>query len=69
MALPRDVCNTVYSGASGYTQSVANLSGVTVASDGVFGDNTTAQIAQMTPVFTGNVAAGFAGTVLVGVPV
>jgi protocatechuate 3,4-dioxygenase beta subunit len=69
MALPRDVCNTVYAGASGYTQSVANLSGVTVASDGVFGDNTTAQIAQMTPAFTGNVAAGYAGTVLVGVPV
>jgi protocatechuate 3,4-dioxygenase beta subunit len=69
MALPRDVCNTVYAADSGYTQSVANLSGITTANDNVFGDNTTAQIAQMTPVFTGSVAAGYSGTVLVGVPV
>jgi protocatechuate 3,4-dioxygenase beta subunit len=69
MALPRDVCNTVYAGASGYSQSVSNLSGITTANDNVFGDNTTAQIAQMTPAFTGSVAAGYSGTVLVGVPV
>jgi protocatechuate 3,4-dioxygenase beta subunit len=69
MALPRDACNAVYAGAIGYAQSVANLSGVTIANDGVFADNTTAQIAQMTPAFTGSVAAGYSGTVLVGVPV
>lgn len=69
MALPRDVCSTVYAGAAGYSQSVSNLASVTVASDGVFGDNSTAQIAQMTPAITGSVSAGFAGTILVGVPV
>jgi hypothetical protein len=69
LALPRDVCNTVYAGASGYSQSVTNLAGVTIANDGIFGDNTTAQIAQMTPTLTGSVAAGYDATVLVGVPV
>jgi protocatechuate 3,4-dioxygenase beta subunit len=69
IALPRDVCNSVYAGASGYTQSVSNLSGVTITNDNVFGDNTTAQIAQMTAAVTGSVSAGFSGTVLVGVPV
>jgi len=68
MALPRDVCTTVYAGASGYGQSVANLSGVTLANDGIFADNTTAQIAQMTPAFTGSIADGYSGTVRVGVP-
>jgi protocatechuate 3,4-dioxygenase beta subunit len=68
LALPRDVCSTVYA-TSGYSQSGTNLAGVTLANDGIFGDNTTAQNAQMTPAFTGSVAAGYNGTVLVGVPV
>ena len=68
LALPRDVCSTVYA-TSGYSQSVTNLAGVTLANDGIFGDNTTAQNAQMTPAFTGSVAAGYNGSVLVGVPV
>lgn len=69
MALPRDVCGTVYAGASGYSQSVSNLSGITIANDNVFADNSTAQIAQMTPAFTGSIAAGYNGSMLVGVPV
>ncbi|HEV7716590.1 MAG TPA: intradiol ring-cleavage dioxygenase [Steroidobacteraceae bacterium] len=68
MALPRDICSTVYSGAAGYTASVSNLAAVTTASDNVFGDNTAAQIAQMTPALTGSVAAGYTGSILVGVP-
>jgi protocatechuate 3,4-dioxygenase beta subunit len=68
MALPRDVCSTVYGGASGYSASLANLGNITTANDTVFGDNTTAQIAQMTPSLSGSVSAGFAGTILVGVP-
>jgi protocatechuate 3,4-dioxygenase beta subunit len=68
-AMPRDVCSTVYAGATGYSASVSNLAAVTVASDGVFGDNSTVQIAQMTPSLSGTVAAGYTGTILVGVPV
>lgn len=69
LALPRDVCTTVYANATGYGTSATSLSGVSIASDGVFGDNTTAQIAQMTAAVTGSVAAGYNGTILVGVPV
>jgi protocatechuate 3,4-dioxygenase beta subunit len=68
-AMPREVCSTVYAGATGYGASVSNLAAVSVASDGVFGDNSTAQIAQMTPSLSGTVAAGYTGTILVGVPV
>jgi hypothetical protein len=69
MALPRDVCSTVYSGATGYSASVNNLAQVTVASDNVFGDNSTAQITQMTPTLSGSVSAGYTGSILIGVPV
>ena len=34
----------------------------------VFGDNTSAQITAETPVLTGSVAAGYTGTVTIGVP-
>ncbi len=69
LAMQRDVCSTVYQNAAGYSASVSNLAGVTVASDMVFGDNTTAQMTQMMPAITGSVAAGYASTVVVGVPV
>jgi protocatechuate 3,4-dioxygenase beta subunit len=68
MALARDVCSTVYSGATGYSASVSNLAGVTLASDNVFGDNTTAQMAAMTPTLSGSVSDGYTGTLSIGVP-
>lgn len=69
MAMPQDASSAVYNNASGYSQSITNLSRVSVSSDGVFGDNTAAQIAQMTPTLSGSVAAGYTGTILIGVPV
>lgn len=69
IALPRDVCSTVYGSASGYSASVSNLAAVTIASDNVFGDNTSAQITAMTPSLSGSVAAGYTGTITIGVPV
>lgn len=68
IALPRDVCSTVYNGATGYSASVSNLAGVTIASDNVFGDNTTAQMTAMTAAMSGSVAAGYTGTLTIGVP-
>jgi protocatechuate 3,4-dioxygenase beta subunit len=68
MALARDVCSTVYSGATGYSSSVSNLAGVTIASDNVFRDNTTAQMAAMTPTLSGSIANGYTGTLSIGVP-
>lgn len=68
LALPRDVCSTVYA-TSGYGTSANNLAGVTISSDGVFGDNTTAQMAQMTAAMAGSTSAGYTANVVVGVPV
>ena len=68
MAMPRDVSSAVYSGASGYSASVSNLSQVTTSNDNVFGDNTAAQIAFMTPAISGDVTNGFTGTLTIGVP-
>lgn len=68
MALPRDICSTVYSGATGYSASVSNLASVTTSNDNVFGDNTTAQIAAMTPSLSGSIAAGYTGSITIGVP-
>lgn len=69
LALPRDVCETVYGSADGYSASVNNLAAVTISSDNVFGDNTSAQITAMTPVLSGSVADGYSGTVTIGIPV
>lgn len=68
MALARDVCGTVYLGATGYSASVSNLAGVTIASDNVFGDNSTAQMAAMTPALSGSINDGYTGTLSIGVP-
>jgi protocatechuate 3,4-dioxygenase beta subunit len=67
IALPNAVCTEVYSGASGYESSLTNLSRVAIASDGVFGDNTAAQIAAMTPTISGNINAGYTGTMTIAV--
>src|SRR5262245_48118085 len=68
MAMPRDICSTVYGSASGYSASLSNLGNITTSNDNVFGDNTTAQIALMTPVISGDVTNGFTGTATIGVP-
>lgn len=69
LALPAAACSTVYAGDSAYSRSVANLAAVSLATDNVFGDNTAAQIAAMTPVFTGSVSSGYAATATIGIAV
>jgi protocatechuate 3,4-dioxygenase beta subunit len=68
-AMPSAECTTIYNGSSLYSGSISNFSKVSVTTDGVFGDNTTAQIAAMTPTVTGSLSAGYAATVTVGVAV
>jgi len=63
VALPEDACNTVYATA-GYEASVRNLSGVTLDSDNVFGDDGGAS--QLGSV-TGSVEKGYAVVLAVGV--
>lgn len=56
VALPQDVCDAVYA-TTGYEQSVTNLSQITLATDGIFGDD--GGVTQLATV-TGDVTAGYA---------
>ena len=62
LALPQDVCDDVYA-SDGYEQSVANLAGVSLDSDGIFADGHSLQMATV----TGSVADGY--TVSLNIPV
>ena len=63
IALPVDVCTTVYNSAAGYGASVANLNQTSFATDNVFSDGVTTQLATM----SGSVAAGYAALLTVGI--
>lgn len=64
LALPADVCTTIYNTASGYATSVRNLSGVTLASDNVFSND---QAARQLATVTGSVSTGYVVSLTVGV--
>lgn len=66
LAMPAATCTEVYNNATGYDTSVRNLAGVSIASDNVFGDNSSAQIAQQTPAMSGSVSAGYTATAVIG---
>jgi protocatechuate 3,4-dioxygenase beta subunit len=63
LALPEAICKSVYSSASGYSQSTRNLSQITLASDNVFRDGSSSQMATV----TGDATAGYKATLTVGV--
>ena len=49
LALPQDVCSTVYNGGSAFSASVRNLAQISLASDNVFGnDRAATQMATVT---------------------
>jgi protocatechuate 3,4-dioxygenase beta subunit len=62
LAFPEDVCDEVYA-TSGYTNSAANLSRVSLASDGIFRDGYATQLATT----SGDVANGYTATLDVAV--
>ncbi|HEU5151879.1 MAG TPA: intradiol ring-cleavage dioxygenase [Iamia sp.] len=62
LALPQDVCETVYA-TEGYEQSVENLSQVSLESDGIFSDGSDTQMAAT----TGSVGPGYTATLTVPV--
>ena len=63
LALPKAACDAVFA-TTGYSASVANLAGVSLTSDGVFGND--AGVTQLATV-TGSVSAGYAATLTVGI--
>jgi len=69
LAPPSSVCTAVYNGNSLYTKSISNFSQVSIANDNVFGDDTSAQIAQMTLVMSGGVSAGYSATNTIGISI
>ena len=64
IALPESISKTVYASATGYSQSVTNMSRITLASDMVFRDDLAAR--EMATV-TGSVSAGYVASLAITV--
>jgi protocatechuate 3,4-dioxygenase beta subunit len=62
IALPKATCDLVYA-TSGYSASVNNLSQISLATDNVFSDGASLELATC----TGNVTAGFTAALTVGI--
>lgn len=67
LAMPAASDTAVFTGDSRYTASIANYNAISLSSDNVFGDNSSAQVAQMTPTLSGSATAGYTGTALIGI--
>ncbi len=63
LALPQDVCQTVYA-TDGYATSVRNLAQTSLATDNVFRDD---QAVKQLATVTGSVAAGYTASLTIGV--
>lgn len=63
IAFPVATCQAVVA-TSGYAASMSNLAGISFASDTVFGDGVTLELASV----TGNTTDGFVATLQVGIP-
>ncbi len=66
LAMPSAACNTVYADTATYPSSATNFARISLSADNVFGDNSSAQIAQQTPTLTGSASAGYTGTAIIG---
>ena len=62
LALPKATCDEVFA-TTGYSASVSNLAQISLASDNVFGDGTSLQMASV----AGTTSAGYVATLNVGV--
>ena len=62
IALPKATCDVVYA-TTGYAQSISNLSQVSLATDNVFSDGASLELATV----TGNVTDGFVASLTVAV--
>jgi protocatechuate 3,4-dioxygenase beta subunit len=65
LAMPKDVCDTVFGSVEGYSQSVTNLAQITLETDNVFRDGVTEQMATV----TGNTTDGYLATLVIGLAV
>lgn len=67
LAMPAAVNAAVYNGDSRYTASISNYNAISLSSDNVFGDNTSAQLSQQTPSLSGSVSDGYSGSNVIGI--
>lgn len=67
LMMPAEISARVYAAATGYERSRANLRGVGTGNDFVLRDNDAAELARMTPTFSGDAATGFTATSLIGI--
>lgn len=63
LTFPVDVCQTIYNGATGYSASISNLSQMSFATDNVFSDGVSLQVASI----SGDVVSGYTATLTVGI--
>ena len=66
LAMPTALCNTIFADTTTYPSSKSNFASVSLSSDGVFSDNTSAQITHQTPTFTA-ATTGYTATALIGI--
>lgn len=67
LAIPSNACNAAYADTATYGASASRYAATSIASDNVFGDNSTDQMEAMTLVATGSAAAGFVANATVGI--
>ena len=65
LAFPTDVCTTIYTTATGYSSSETNFTQISFATDNVFSDGTSTEMATV----SGNVTDGYTVSLQVGISV
>jgi protocatechuate 3,4-dioxygenase beta subunit len=66
LAMPREIASTVFQ-TSGYQVAQSQLASVTTSSDFVFRSFSAAQLANATPLFTGDVVNGYKASATIGI--
>ena len=67
LAIPAAVCEAVYADSSVYGASLSRFRNTSIASDNIFGDNSSAQTAVMTLTTSGSASAGYSANTTVGI--
>jgi protocatechuate 3,4-dioxygenase beta subunit len=66
LAMPEDVCHSVYNSVPAYKASIANFADSPLSRDGIFAGNTPRQLAAQRLIMDGDVASGYRGRVVIG---
>lgn len=65
LAFPTDTLRAIYGSAAGYSQSVANLNGISFATDNVFSDGTSLEMVD----FSGDATNGYSASIAISIAV